>query len=187
MHSRQSPQRLSDIRSPSSAALSIISRCQRRSRSQEFLASVRNGCREEMRKFARETLSPRWKYRNRGVSRRVGRSGRSENAGFNRAVPRHRIAVVVVSRTSRHRQDQTHRAVRSPSLSLSIGTRARETRANNPRPQSRAIRATEIAAAREEEERADRRENEKRERIECAPAKAVAVGGEERGREGGIS
>lgn len=34
-------------------------------------------------------------------------------------------------------------------------------------------------------ERGDRRENKERERIECAPAKAVAVGGEEeRGREG---
>lgn len=68
-----------------------------------------SSCKTEM---CRDTEVP---GRNRGVAIESPRAGRSENGGFNRAAPRHRT-FVVVSRTSRHRQDRAHRAARSPFL-----------------------------------------------------------------------
>lgn len=90
----------------------------------------------------------------------------------------HGIVVVVVSRMSRHRQDRAHRAARSPSLDW----HARSRNASDPATSvssNKGDRDGNGGEGRGSEERGDRRENKKRERIECAPAKAVAVGGEE--------
>lgn len=113
-------------------------------------------------------------------SARAGWSG-PKNAGFNRAVSRHRIFVVVVSRASRHRRDRAHRAGRSPFLDW----HARSRNASEPATSVSSNKGNGDSSGKEgEKERGDRRENKERERIECAPAKAVAVGDEERGREG---
>lgn len=199
MHSRQSPRRLRDplAGAPSIAVHSVISKCQRRPRPRgrrlgihrctprtSFpLASITERTDGEMKKFAKRSLArpARWRCPVGIEASRVATE--SARARIEGSIARCR-GTVSSSSSSRERLATGRIGLIAPAVHhFSIGTRARETRAN-PRPRSRAIKATEIAVARKGGGRGDRRENKERERIECAPAKAVAVGGEERGREG---